>query len=68
MRRFAQVVKELNRYHGIEFRALRLAPPAAAPQIALAPPPPLALTHSADAPEAVLFEAAKSCAKEVVSG
>jgi len=44
---------------------LRLAPPAAL-QIAPAPPP-LALTHSADAPQAVLFEAAKSGAKEVVS-
>jgi len=64
---FVQVVKELNRYHGIEFGAVRLAPPAAAAQIAPASPPPLALTHSADAPKAVLFEAAKSGAKEVVS-
>jgi hypothetical protein len=64
---FVQVVKELNRYHGIEFGALRLAPPASASQIAPAPSPPLALTHSATGPEAVLFEAAKSCAKEVVS-
>ena len=65
---FVQVVKELNRYHGIEFGALRLAPPAAAAQIAPAPPPPLALTHSAARPEAVLFEAGESCAKEVASG
>ena len=63
---FVQVVKELNRYHGIEFGAFRLAPPAAAPPIAPASPP-LALTHSAAAPEAVLFEATKSGAKEVVS-
>jgi DNA-binding CsgD family transcriptional regulator len=65
---FVQVVTELNRYHGIEFGAMRLAPPAAALQIATAPPPPLALTHSTAAPEAVLFEAAKSGAKEVLSG
>jgi hypothetical protein len=64
---FVQVVKELNRFHGIEFGALRLAAPAAAAQIAPASPPPLALTHSTAAPEAVLFEAAESCAKEVLS-
>jgi len=63
---FVQVVKELNRYHGIEFGALRVAPPAAAVQIAPSSPPPLALTHSG--PEAVLFEAAKSCVTPKPSG
>lgn len=64
---FVQVVTELNRYHGIEFGALRLAPPAAALQIAPESPPPLALTHSTAPPDAALFEAAKSGAKEVLS-
>ena len=64
---FVQVVKELNRYHGIEFGALRLAAPAAALRIAPASPP-LALTHSTAAPAAVLFEAAKSCVTPKPSG
>ena len=64
---FVQVVKELNRCHGIEFGALRLAPPAAAVQQIAPASPPLALTHSTAAPEAMLFEAAKSRAKAHLS-
>jgi hypothetical protein len=62
-----EVVRELNRYHGLEVGALRRAPPADVPQIAPESSPRLALTHSTAAPVATLFEDAESCAKEVVS-
>ncbi|MGH6799115.1 MAG: hypothetical protein ACREDI_12125 [Roseiarcus sp.] len=45
---FVKVVTELNRYHGVELGALRLAPSAAVPKIALRPSPRLALTCSAE--------------------
>jgi hypothetical protein len=64
---FVQVVRELNRYHGLEIGRLRLAAPAASPQIAPEPAPRLALTHSAGAVEAAPFEGEKSCAREVVN-
>jgi hypothetical protein len=63
---FVKVVTELNRYYGVRVGALRLAPPAARPTIAPGSEPPLALTHSPGAPEAP-FEAAQSCAKEVLT-
>jgi hypothetical protein len=64
---FVQVVRELNRYHGVEVGALRLAPPAAAVAKIAPAAPPLALTHSPGAAVAELFEDAKGCAKEVLS-
>jgi AraC-like DNA-binding protein len=41
---FVKVVRELNRYHGVNVGSAQRAP-AALPEIA-PPPPPLALTHS----------------------
>jgi hypothetical protein len=64
---FVQVVRELNRYHGLDIGRLRLAAPAAVPQIAPGSEPRLALTHSAGAVAAAPFEDEKSCAKEQLS-
>jgi transposase-like protein len=64
---FVQVVRELNRYHGLDIGRLRLAAPAALPQIAPESGPPLALTHSSGVVEGTPLECEKSCAREVVS-
>ena len=64
---FVQVVRELNRYHGLDIGRLRLAAPRAPRQIAPSSVPQLALTHSAGAIEAGSFEDEKSCAKEAIS-
>jgi hypothetical protein len=60
---FVQVVRELNRYHGLEIGRLRLAPPAAVPQIAPGSGPRLQLTHSSGAVEAPSFEDEKNVAQ-----
>ena len=62
---FVQVVRELNRYHGLDIGRLRLAAPAAVPRTALESSPRLQLTNSAGAVEAASLEEEKSCAKEV---
>lgn len=64
---FVQVVRELSLYHGLDVGPVGLAPPPDASRIASRPEPPLALTHSPAAPEALLFEDTKSCAKEALS-
>jgi DNA-binding CsgD family transcriptional regulator len=64
---FVQVVRELNRYHGLDFGRLRLAPPAALPPIAPGSEPRLQLAHSAGAVDAASVEDGKSCAREVAS-
>jgi hypothetical protein len=62
---FLKVVRELNLYHGVNVGSARPAP-AALPEIA--PPSPLALTHSPGAALMEFFEGEKSCvtAKEAL--
>ena len=55
---------ELNRYHELDIGRLRLAAPAALPQVVPGSEPRLQLTHAAGAAEAASFEGEKSCAKE----
>jgi hypothetical protein len=63
---FVKVVRELNRYHGVDVGPARFPPPAAPREIAPTSPP-LALTHSAGPAAADSFENEKSCAKEQLS-
>jgi hypothetical protein len=63
---FVQVVRELNRYHGVNVGGARSAPPAALPEIAPTSPP-LALTHSSAVALTEMFEDEESCAKAQLS-
>jgi hypothetical protein len=63
---FVKVVRELNLYHGVNAGPPRLAPPAAAPEIARRSLP-LALTHSPGVAVTELFDDEKSCAEEQLS-
>jgi hypothetical protein len=64
---FVQVANELNQYHGVEPSPSQRALPAAIPQIAVTPSPPLALTHSTALAEALHFEEEKNSATLVDS-